>query len=145
MTLREKPFTKSFLNLTAEEKDVFVLNLPPDSHREVNAFQRGATVVIQKSIREGFWTCGFRSHVERKSQLLEQTLGGIRRQIVHGITGFLVESVEGAALRIKQLLSSDSLRKDMGYHAKERVKHRYLITRHLRDYLLIIHKILSAS
>jgi trehalose synthase (ADP-glucose) (EC 2.4.1.-) len=81
----------------------------------------------------------------KEKPVVGANVGGIRRQIVHGITGFLVESVEGAALRIKQLLSSDSLRKDMGYHAKERVKHRYLITRHLRDYLLIIHKILSAS
>ena len=135
---------KELLNLTAEEKDVFVLNLPPDSHREVNAFQRGATVVIQKSIREGFGLVVSEAMWKEKP-VVGANVGGIRRQIVHGITGFLVESVEGAALRIKQLLSSDSLRKDMGYHAKERVKHRYLITRHLRDYLLIIHKILSAS
>jgi len=92
--------------LTAEEKDVFVLNLLPDSHREVNAFQRGATVVVQKSIREGFGLVVSEAMWKEKP-VVGANVGGIRRQI--------------------------------------RVKHRYLITRHLRDYLLIIHKILSAS
>ena len=36
------------------DPDVFVLDLPPDAHRIINALQRAADVVVQKSIREGF-------------------------------------------------------------------------------------------
>jgi trehalose synthase (ADP-glucose) (EC 2.4.1.-) len=135
---------KEILNLTADEKDVFILNLPPDSHKEINALQRGATVVVQKSLKEGFGLVVSEAMWKSKP-VVGSNVGGIKRQIVHGITGYLVESVEGAAMRIKQLLANKNLREEMGFHAKERVKHRFLIIRHLRDYLLLIIKILGDS
>jgi len=70
-------------------------------------------------------------------------VGGIKRQIVHGITGYLVNSIEGAAFRIRQFLANAELRKLMGIHAKERVQHRFLIIRHLRDYLVLISQLLQ--
>ncbi len=135
---------KELLNLIADERDIFVLNLPPDSHKEINAFQRGATVVIQKSLKEGFGLVVSEAMWKSKP-VVGSNIGGIKRQIVHGVTGYLVESVEGAAMRIKQLLANKYLREKMGFHAKERVKHRFLIIRHLRDYLLLIYKILNQS
>jgi trehalose synthase len=135
---------KELLNLVADERDILVLNLPPDSHKEINAFQRGATVVVQKSLKEGFGLVVSEAMWKSKP-VVGSNVGGIKRQIVHGITGYLVESVEGAAMRIKQLLANKHLRENMGFHAKERVKHRFLIIRHLRDYLLLIYKILNQN
>jgi trehalose synthase len=133
---------KELLNLIGDERDIFVLNLPPDSHKEINAFQRGATVVVQKSLKEGFGLVVSEAMWKSKP-IVGSNVGGIKRQIVHGITGYLVESIEGAAMRIKQLLANKYLREKMGFHARERVKHRFLIIRHLRDYLLLIYKILN--
>ncbi len=135
---------KELLNLTAGEKDVFVLNLPPDSHKEINAFQRGATVVVQKSLKEGFGLVVSEAMWKGKP-VVGSNVGGIKRQIVHGVTGYLVNSIEGAAVRIKQLLANKYFREEMGFHAKERVKHRFLIIRHLRDYLILIYKILNQN
>jgi trehalose synthase len=135
---------KELLNLIADERDILVLNLPPDSHKEINAFQRGATVVVQKSLKEGFGLVVSEAMWKSKP-VVGSNVGGIKRQIVHGITGYLVESVEGAAMRIKQLLANKHLREKMGFHAKERVKHRFLIIRHLRDYLLLIYKLLNQN
>ncbi len=128
--------------LSTEIKDLFILNLPPDSHREVNAFQRKATVVVQKSIKEGFGLVVTEAMWKGKA-VVGSNVGGIKRQIVHGVTGYLVNSVEGAAWRIKQLLGDEFLRTQMGKNAKERVKHRFLIIRHLRDYLLLLLDVLN--
>lgn len=133
---------KELLNLTSDDKEVFVLNLPPDSYREVNAFQRGATVVVQKSLKEGFGLVVSEAMWKEKP-VIGSNVGGIKRQIIHGITGYLINSVEGLAMRIKQLLANEYFRKEMGYYGKERVKHRFLIIRHLRDYCLIISRILN--
>ena len=135
---------KDLLNITSDEKNVFVLNLPPDSHREINAFQRGATVVVQKSLKEGFGLVVSEAMWKSKP-VVGSNVGGIKRQIVHGVTGYLVNSIEGAAVRIKQLLANKEFRDNMGLHAKERVRHRFLIIRHLRDYLLLIYKILHQN
>lgn len=132
---------KEVLSLISEDKDAFALNLPPDSHREVNAFQRMATVVLQKSIREGFGLVVSEAMWKGKPVIGGNT-GGIRRQIVEGYTGFLVNTIEGTAYRTRQLLSDESLRRKMGEYAREWVRHRFLIIRHLRDYLMLIKSLL---
>ncbi len=124
------------INATAEDKDVYVLNLPPDSHIEINALQRHATVVLQKSIKEGFGLVVAEAMWKGKAVIGGNT-GGIKSQIVEGITGYLVNTPEGAAYRAKQLLADSRLREQMGKRAKEYVRQRFLIPRHLRDYLLL--------
>ena len=64
-------------------------------------------------------------------------VGGIPLQIIHGMTGFLVHSVEGAAFRIRQFLNDPDMSERMGKTAKEYVRKNFLITRQIRDYLLI--------
>ncbi|MGB9667480.1 MAG: glycosyltransferase [Thermosulfidibacteraceae bacterium] len=135
---------KELVSQTVDEKDIFVLNLPPDSHLEVNAVQRGSTVVVQKSIKEGFGLVVSEAMWKMKP-VVGSNVGGIKEQILDGITGYLVNSVEGTAVRIRQLLSNPELIKTMGIRARERVRHRFLITRHLRDYLLMIKKLLFSS
>jgi trehalose synthase len=64
-------------------------------------------------------------------------VGGIPLQIVHGITGFLVHSAEGAAFRIRQLLNNSEMSQQMGQKGKEYVRQNFLLTRQIRDYLSI--------
>ena len=133
---------REVLSEIENEPDVFALNLPPNSHKEINALQRGAEVVVQKSLREGFGLVVSEAMWKRKP-VVGSNIGGIRRQIINGVTGYLVNSVEGTAFRVKQLLANGKERADMGLNAHERVKHSFLITRHIKDYLLVIHRLLK--
>jgi len=133
---------KELVNISKNDEDIFILNLPPESHREINALQRSATIVIQKSLREGF-ALVVSEAMWKSKPVVGSNVGGIKRQILHGITGYLVNSIEGASFRIKQLLFNKDLRIEMGKHAKERVRHRFLIIRHLRDYIMLILKLLK--
>ncbi len=133
---------RDVIEAKGEDPDIFVLNLPPDSHLEINALQRSATVVIQKSLREGFGLVVSEAMWKYKP-VIGSNIGGIRRQIIHGVTGYLINSIEGAAFRIKLLLGNPEQRMKMGINAYERVRHSFLITRHIRDYLLVIHRLLK--
>jgi trehalose synthase len=121
------------------DQDIFVLDLPPDAHRTINALQRAATIVLQKSTREGFGLTVAEAMWKGKPVIGGAT-GGITTQIIYGLTGYTVNSVEGAAYRIRYLLSNPQLMQRMGEAAREHVRRNFLITRHLRDYLsLLIH------
>ncbi|ADO45158.1 glycosyl transferase group 1 [Hydrogenobacter thermophilus TK-6] len=132
---------REMLNATADDRDVFVLNLPPNSHLEINALQRASTVVLQKSIREGFGLVVSEAMWKQKP-VIGGNVGGIKRQIIEGTTGFLVNTIEGTAYRARQLLSDRELRERMGFYARNRVKHRFLIIRHLKDYLVLLKSLL---
>ena len=135
---------KEVLEAKDNDEDIHVLNLPPDSHREINALQRAADVVVQKSLREGFGLV-VAEGMWKSKPVIGGNVGGIRRQIINGVTGYLVNSVEGTAFRIKQLLANPENRVSMGKNARERVRHSFLITRHIKDYLLVVHRLLRTS
>lgn len=120
----------------ADDPDVRLLLLPPFSDKDINALQRIATVVLQKSVREGFGLTVSESMWKGKPVIGGAT-GGIPLQITHGVTGFLVHSVEGAAFRIRQLLNNPEMAKKMGESAREYVRNNFLITRQIRDYLSV--------
>lgn len=119
--------------------DVHVLMLPPDSHREINALQRSAAVVVQKSIKEGFGLTVSEA-LWKEKPTVGGFAGGIPQQIIFGITGYTVHSVEGCAYRIRQILANPEFGKKLGRQGKELVRNRFLITRHLCDYLALMHK-----
>ncbi len=119
------------------ERDVFILMLPSDAHRTINALQRAADIVLQKSVREGFGLTVTEAMWKGRPVIGGNT-GGIRLQVVNHHTGFLVSSPEGAALRIRYLLGNSDLREAMGRKARALVRDSFLITRHLRDYLTMI-------
>ncbi len=135
---------REVIEAKGDDPDIHVLNLPPDSHLEINALQRAASVVVQKSIREGFGLVVSEGMWKGKP-VVGSNIGGIRRQIINGVTGYLVNSNEGAAFRIKQLIVDEDLRHRLGRNARERVRHSFLITRHLKDYLIVIHSLLKGS
>jgi trehalose synthase len=62
-------------------------------------------------------------------------VGGIRHQIIDGVNGFLVASVEEAAQRMVKLLRDDDLRREMGSRARETVREQFLMTALLERYL----------
>ena len=119
------------------DSDIHIINLPPFSDLEINALVRGSTVVLQKSIREGFGLTVSEALWKRKP-VIGGAVGGIRLQVVNGLTGFLVHSPEGAARRIMQLLSDPTLCLALGENGYLHVKQNFLITRHLKDYLLVM-------
>lgn len=103
---------------------------------EVNALQRASDVIIQKSIREGFGLTVAEALWKAKP-VVASNVGGIPLQIKHKYSGLLCHSVEGASFAIKQLLSSPEYAKRLGGNGREHIKNNFLITRHLKDYMLL--------
>src|SRR5215217_9780625 len=100
----------------------------------VNALQRRAAVVLQKSIREGFGLTVTEA-MWKGAAVVGGNVGGIRRQIKDGENGFLVNSVEEAAKRIIQLLTDMELRKRLGSRAKQTVCEKFLMSRLVEDWI----------
>ncbi len=123
------------------DEDIHILLLPSDDHRTINAFQRISDIVIQKSTREGFGLTVTEAMWKRKPVIGGDT-GGIRLQVVDHHTGFLVTSPEGAALRIRYLLKHRDELEGMGEKAHNFVLENFLVTRHLREYLTLMHAVM---
>lgn len=121
----------------AGDPDIHLLDLPPDAHRTINALQRGATVIVQKSLREGFGLVVTEAMWKGKP-VVGGAVGGIRTQIIQGSTGFLVSSVEGCAFRIRQLLGNPGLARRLGENAHEHVRSNYLTPTYLKNWLLAL-------
>lgn len=119
------------------DPDIHLLLLPSDAHRTVNALQRIADVVLQKSIKEGFGLTVTEAMWKGKA-VIGGDVGGIRLQVINHHTGFLVSTPEGAALRIRYLLKHRNKLEEMGRKAKEFVRENFLLTRHLREYLTLM-------
>jgi trehalose synthase len=117
--------------------DIHVLELPPDAHLTINALQRAADVVLQKSTREGFGLSVTEAMWKGKPVIGGDT-GGIRLQVVNHHTGFLVSTPQGAALRARYLLRDRERLEVMGREAKQFVRENFLITRQLREYLTLM-------
>ena len=119
------------------DPDILILLLPPDANVEINALQRAATIILQKSLREGFGLTVAEAMWKGKP-VIGGFAGGITVQLVYGVTGFTVNSPEGAAFRIHHLLDNPDLMDKMGEDAREYVRRNFLITRHLGDYLALM-------
>ncbi len=119
------------------DADIRILDLPPTSHLEVNALQRASTIVIQKSLREGFGLTVAEA-LWKKKPVVASAVGGIPRQVIHKLTGMLVHSVEGCAYQIRFLLSNPEFARKLGENGYEHVKENFLITQNLKRYLLLL-------
>jgi trehalose synthase len=125
------------LEAAAHNPDIHILQLPPEADLEINALQRAATIVVQKSLKEGFASAVAEAMWKGKP-VVGGTASGTRFQILHEITGYTVHSVEGAAFRVRYLLNNPELIGRMGAAAREHVRRNFLITRHLSDYLTLL-------
>jgi trehalose synthase len=119
------------------DADIHILLLPADAHRDINALQRAADIVVQKSVREGFGLTVTEAMWKGKP-VIGGDVGGIRLQVINHHTGFLVSTPEGAALRIRYLLHQPEKIDEIGRKARKFVRDNFLITRHLREYLTLM-------
>lgn len=120
--------------LSRRDEEGRIIILQAEDTALVNALQRKAAVVLQKSVREGFGLTVAEA-MWKGTPVVGGDVGGIRRQIKDGENGLLVSSVEEAAERIVRLLEDEDLRRRMGRKATETVRERYLMTRYLEQYL----------
>ncbi|PIQ83108.1 MAG: glycosyl transferase family 1 [Candidatus Omnitrophica bacterium CG11_big_fil_rev_8_21_14_0_20_64_10] len=119
------------------DPDILILELPPGSNLQINAIQRASAVVVQKSLREGF-ALTVTEALWKGKPVVASAVGGIPLQIAHKYGGMLCHSVEGAAHRIKQLLNSPGFAERLGKNGREHVRQNFLLTRHLKEYLLLM-------
>lgn len=118
-----------------DDDDVLLLsNFQDVGALVVNAIQRAADVVFQKSLREGFGLTVTEGMWKRKP-VVAGNVGGIRLQIEDGSTGFLVDSVEACAARAIELLKDPDLAAGIGQAARQKARERFLCTRSIADYL----------
>ena len=118
-------------------KDIHILLIPPFSDLEINALQRASTIVLQKSVKEGFGLTVAEALWKSKPVIAGAT-GGIPLQIKNGLSGYLVHTVEGAAYRMHYLLRNPDVAEKLGSYGRENVRQNFLITRQLMDYLLVM-------
>ncbi len=120
-------------SLLENREERIIIHSIQDSYL-VNALQRRAAVVLQKSLREGFGLTVSEA-MWKGTPVIGGNVGGIRFQIDDGINGFLVSSVEEAAQRIVQLVKDSGLRHVMGQRAREKVRQNFLLSRYVEQYL----------
>jgi trehalose synthase len=120
------------------DPDIFVLsNLDNVGGVEINAFQSQATVVMQKSIREGFGLTVSEA-LWKGRPTVAGVAGGIPLQIEDGVTGFMVSSSAECAQRCVEILEDPAGAHRMALAGKEHVRREFLTPRLLRDYLRLL-------
>lgn len=132
------------LEAAQRDPDIHVILLPSGAHKTINALQRLADIVLQKSTREGFGLT-VTEGLWKGKPVIGGDVAGIRLQVVNHHTGFLVNTPEGAAHRIRYLLHHRERIREMGNEAKEFVRDNFLLTRQLREYLTMFLAIRSGK
>ncbi len=118
------------------DPDIIILDLPPWCALEINAIQRASTIVVQKSLKEGFGLTVTEALWKGKPTIAS-AVGGIPNQIIHKLTGVLVHSVEGCAFQIRYLLTHPDFAKRIGASGHEHVKENFLMTTDVKRWLLL--------
>ena len=119
-----------------DNPDIHILLIPPESDIEINALQRASTVIVQKSHREGFGLTVTEALWKAKP-VVASAVGGITLQVKNKFTGLLSYGIEGTAYAIRQLLTNPEYARWLGQNGREHVRYNFLITRHMRDYLML--------
>ena len=118
------------------DPDIHVLLVPTGSDIEINALQRAAAIVLQKSLKEGF-ALTVSEALWKEKAVVASAVGGIPLQVQNKFTGLLSHGIEGTAYAIRQLLGNPEYAKWLGKNGKEHVRNNFLITRHLKEYMLL--------
>lgn len=151
-TAGDDPENKIIFELIEEKTkkipDITLLNLPPDSHTEINAFQRAADIIIQPSTKEGFGLT-VSEGMWKEKPVIGCNVGGIPAQIIDGYNGFLIDPGEQGIPemieRIICILENPSIANVMGKRGKQGVKERFLITRGIYDELCLFKNLIKAK
>lgn len=138
----EGPEILEAINEAAEgDDDIFIFVNVEDNDILINTIQRKSDVVLQKSTKEGFGLTVSEA-LWKATPVIGGKVGGIPLQIIDGVNGYLVHSIEECASRLKHLMKDKSLQHDMGKKAKESVLNKFLITRHIEDYIDMMNEII---
>jgi len=127
-----------------DDPDVIILNLPPWSAIEINALQRASTLIVQKSLKEGFGLT-VTEGLWKGKPVIAGAVGGIPTQVIHKLTGVLVHSVEGCAYQIRYLLTHPDYAAQLGRHGREHVKENFLMTANVERWLLLLQILLGTA
>jgi trehalose synthase len=119
-----------------EDPDIIILDLPPWCALQINALQRASTIIVQKSLKEGFGLTVTEALWKGKPTIAG-AVGGIPNQIIHKLTGVLVHSVEGCAFQIRYLLTHPEFARTIGANGREHVKENFLMTTNVKRWLLL--------
>jgi trehalose synthase len=119
-----------------DDPDIIILDLPPWCAFQINAIQRASTIIVQKSLKEGFGLTVTEALWKGKPTIAG-AVGGIPNQIIHKLTGVLVHSVEGCAFQIRYLLTHPEFARTIGANGREHVKENFLMTSNLKRWLLL--------
>jgi len=130
------------MDAAGDDPDVIILNLPPWSALEINALQRASTIIIQKSLKEGFGLT-VTEGLWKEKPVVAGAVGGIPNQIIHKLTGILVHSVEGCAYQIRYLLTHPEFATQLGKNGREHAKENFLITVNLKRWLILFQILLG--
>jgi len=127
-----------------ENEDLDMRVIAQEDNQLVNALQRQATVIIQKSIREGFGLAVTEA-MYKATPVVASNVGGIKLQIKNGVNGFLLEpnDIEGFAQKIIKIIKNKKMAQKIGRTAKKNVIDNFIITRHLENYIDILLKVFS--
>jgi trehalose synthase len=126
------------------DPDIIILNLPPWSGLQINALQRASTIIVQKSLREGFGLTVTEA-LWKSKPTIASAVGGIPNQVIHKLTGALVHSVEGCAYQIRYLLTHPDHARQLGANGHEHVKENFLMTTNVKRWLLLLRFLLRAN
>jgi trehalose synthase len=132
------------MEAAGDDPDIIVLNLPPWSALEINALQRASTVIVQKSLKEGFGLT-VTEGLWKEKPVVAGAVGGITSQIVHKLTGVLVHSVEGCAYQIRYLLTHPEFAAQLGKNGKAHAKENFLVTVGLKRWLVLFQILLGMA
>ncbi len=136
-------FYERTLRHAGEDKEIFIFtNFDGVGSAEVNAFQRSATIILQKSIREGFGLTVSEALWKQKATI-GGNVGGIRLQIENGKSGYLVNSNREATEKVEELLLDEVKRERFGEEGHRTVAKKFLTTRHVLDYLKLFKKLVN--
>lgn len=135
---------KEVKEAVGDDPDVIILDLPPWCALEINALQRASTLIVQKSIKEGFGLTVTEALWKGKPTIAG-AVGGIPNQIIHKLTGALVHSVEGCAYQIRYLLTHPEFAAGLGKNGREHVKENFLMTTNVRRWLLLLKILLGGE
>ena len=132
------------MEAASDDPDIIILNLPPWSALEINALQRASTVIVQKSLKEGFGLTVTEA-LWKSKPTIGGAVGGIPTQIIHKLTGLLVHSVEGCAYQIRYLLTHPEFAEQLGKNGHEHVKENLLMSTNLRRWTLLFRTLLGLT
>ena len=135
---------KEVQEAAAEDPDIIILELPPWSALEINALQRASTIVIQKSLKEGFGLTVTEA-LWKSKPTIASAVGGIPTQVIDKHTGVLVHSVEGCAYQIRYLLTHPEFGAQLGKNGREHVRENFLMTTNARRWVLLFRTLSAPS